>query len=31
MRPVEKLLQVAGVDLSNGGGLEEIQQFQAYL
>jgi hypothetical protein len=29
-KPVE-LLQASGVDLSNGGGLEELQQFQEYL
>jgi len=29
--PVEKLLNASGVDLSNGGGIEELQQFQQYL
>ena len=28
---VEELLKVSGVDLSNGGDLEELQQFQEYL
>ena len=27
-KPVEELLRDSGVDLSNGGGLEELQQFQ---
>jgi hypothetical protein len=26
--PVEELFKVSGVDLSNGGGLEELQQFK---
>jgi hypothetical protein len=30
-KPVEDLLEASGVYLSNGRGLEEIQQFQAYL
>jgi hypothetical protein len=30
-KPVEVLLEASGVDLSNGGGLEELQQFQTYL
>ena len=30
-KPVEDLLKAPGVDLSNGGGLEELQQFQDYL
>jgi len=30
-KPVEDLLKASGVDLSNGGGLEELQQFQDYL
>jgi len=30
-RPVEKLLNASYVDLSNGGGFEELQQFQQYL
>ena len=29
--PVDELLKASGVDLSNGGGLEELQQFQDYL
>ena len=29
--PVEELLKAFGVDLSNGGGLEELRQFQEYL
>ena len=29
--PVEKLLNACGVDLSNGGGFDELQQFQQYL
>ena len=29
--PVEKLLKASGVDLSNGGGFKELQQFQEYL
>jgi hypothetical protein len=28
-KPVEDLLEASGVDLSNGGGLEELQQFQS--
>jgi hypothetical protein len=28
---VEDLLKASGVDLSNGGGLEELEQFQNYL
>jgi hypothetical protein len=28
---VEDLLKASGVDLSNGGGLEELQQFQDHL
>jgi len=27
---VEELLKVSGLDLSNGGGFEELQQFQQY-
>jgi hypothetical protein len=30
-KPVEELLKASGVDLSDGGGLEEIEQFQDYL
>jgi hypothetical protein len=30
-KPVEELLRASGVDLSNGGGLEELQQFQDHL
>ena len=30
-KPVEKLLKASGVDLSNGGGFKELQQFQQYL
>jgi len=30
-KPVEEHLKASGVDLSNGGGLEELQQFQDYL
>jgi hypothetical protein len=30
-KPVEELLKASGVDLTNGGGLEELQQFQQYL
>ena len=30
-KPVEDLLKASGVDLFNGGGLEELQQFQDYL
>jgi hypothetical protein len=30
-KPVEYLLEDSVVDLSNGGGLEDLQQFQAYL
>jgi hypothetical protein len=30
-QPVQKLLRASGVDLINGGGLEELQQFQEYL
>jgi hypothetical protein len=30
-KPVEDLLVASGVDLSNGGGLEELEQFQVYL
>jgi hypothetical protein len=29
--PVEELLKASGVDLSNGGGLEELEQSQDYL
>ena len=29
--PVEELLNASGVDLSNGGGFKELQQFQEYL
>jgi hypothetical protein len=29
--PVEELLKASGVDLSNGGGLEGLEQFQEYL
>jgi len=27
-KPVEELLKASGVNLSNGGGLEELRQFQ---
>jgi len=30
-KPVEELLKASGVDLSNGGDLEELRQFQQYL
>jgi hypothetical protein len=30
-KPVEGLLKASGVDLSDGGGLEELEQFQDYL
>jgi hypothetical protein len=30
-QPVEDLLKASGVNLSNGGGLEELRQFQLYL
>jgi hypothetical protein len=30
-KPVEEILKASGVDLTNGGGLEELQQFQQYL
>jgi hypothetical protein len=30
-QPVEDLLEASGVDLNNGGGLEELQQFQQYI
>jgi len=30
-KPVEKLLKAFGVDLSNCGGFEELEQFQEYL
>jgi hypothetical protein len=30
-KTVEDLLKASGVDLTNGGGLEEIRQFQEYL
>ena len=30
-KPVEDLLKASGVDLSNCGGLEELEQFQDYL
>jgi len=30
-KPVEELLNASGVDLSNGGGFKELQQFQEYL
>jgi hypothetical protein len=30
-KPVEDLLKASGVDLSNGGGLEKLRQFQEYL
>jgi hypothetical protein len=30
-KPFEGLLKASGVDLSNGGGLEELEQFQEYL
>jgi hypothetical protein len=30
-KPVEELLKASGVDLSDGGDLEELQQFQKYL
>jgi hypothetical protein len=31
IEPVEELLKTSGVYLSNGGGLEELEQFQEYL
>jgi hypothetical protein len=31
IKPFEELLDVSGVDLTNGGGLEDLQQFQEYL
>ena len=30
-KPTEDLLNASGVDLTNGGGVEELRQFQAYL
>jgi hypothetical protein len=30
-KPVEDPLEASGVDLFNGGGLEELQRFQEYL
>ena len=30
-KPVEDLLKASGVDLSNGGGFEELEQLQEYL
>jgi hypothetical protein len=30
-KPVEDLVKSSGVDLTNGGGLEELRQFQEYL
>ena len=30
-KPVEDLLKASGVDLSNGGSLQELAQFQEYL
>jgi len=30
-QPVQELLKATGLDLSNGGGLEELQLFQQYL
>ena len=30
-KPVEDLLKASGVDLTNGGGFEELEQFQEYL
>jgi hypothetical protein len=30
-QPVQDLLKASGVDLSNGGGLAELWQFQQYL
>jgi hypothetical protein len=30
-QPVQDLLKASGVDLSNGGGVEELEQFQQYL
>jgi len=30
-RPVEDLLSASGVDLTNGGGFKELEQFQNYL
>jgi len=30
-KPVEELLKASGVDLCNGGGLEQFRQFQQYL
>jgi len=30
-KPVEELLKASSVHLSNGGGFEELQQFQQYL
>ena len=29
--PADEVLKASGVDLSNGGGLEELQHFQDYL
>jgi hypothetical protein len=30
-KPVEELLKASGINPSDGGGLEELQQFQEYL
>jgi hypothetical protein len=30
-KPVEDLLEASGVDLSNGGGFQELRQFQEHL
>jgi len=30
-KPVEDLLNASGVELSNGGGFKDLQQFQEYL
>jgi hypothetical protein len=30
-KPVEELLKASGTDLTNGGGLEELQKFQKYI
>jgi hypothetical protein len=30
-KSIEELLKASGVDLTNGGGVEELQQFQQYL
>jgi hypothetical protein len=30
-QPVEDLLRASGIDMTNGGGLEELEQLQVYL